>query len=128
MVIGECWGGFKFEHRQIILARSGIVPRLFKLPQVLSQIFGKKLHRDGKVTNLDSKEPVDSLFSWYDQSHLQVPEGTIMIQSSTTHTWPYPAFLYGRGSWAAVDVLYFFPDLPITFNGEITGEVFRLGQ
>ena len=25
MVIGECWGGHMFEHRQIILARSGVI-------------------------------------------------------------------------------------------------------
>ena len=35
MILGECWGGFMFEHRQIILARSGIIPRLFKLPQTV---------------------------------------------------------------------------------------------
>ena len=32
MVVGECWGGFKFENRHIIMARSGIIPRMFKLP------------------------------------------------------------------------------------------------
>ena len=32
MIIGECWGGFKFENRQILLSRSGIIPRMFKLP------------------------------------------------------------------------------------------------
>jgi hypothetical protein len=32
MVVGECWGGFKFENRHILLSRSGIIPRMFKLP------------------------------------------------------------------------------------------------
>ena len=32
MIVGECWGGFMFENRQIILSRSAIIPRLFKLP------------------------------------------------------------------------------------------------
>lgn len=32
MMIGECWGGFKFENRHIFLSRSGIIPRMFKLP------------------------------------------------------------------------------------------------
>lgn len=32
MIIGECWGGYMFENRQIILSRSGIIPRMFKLP------------------------------------------------------------------------------------------------
>lgn len=49
MVIGECWEGFKFENRQIILARSGIIPRMFRLPQQLCKLFGKKLLKDGQV-------------------------------------------------------------------------------
>jgi len=49
MIIGECWGGFMFEHRQIILARSGIIPRLYKLPIAISSLFGKRLFKDGRV-------------------------------------------------------------------------------
>lgn len=59
---------------------------------------------------------------------MQVPEGSILIQSSTAHSWPYPAFLYGKASWAAVDILFLLPDIPITFNSEVTGEIYRLGQ
>ena len=40
---------------------------------------------------------------------------------------PYPAYMYGRGAWAAVDILHFLPDVPITFMGEIRGEAYRLG-
>jgi hypothetical protein len=36
MIIGECLGGYMFEHRQIILARSGVIPRLYKLPSAIS--------------------------------------------------------------------------------------------
>ena len=55
MVIGECWGGFKFENRQIILSRSGIIPRLFKYPIAMSSMFGKKLHKDGRVENCEKQ-------------------------------------------------------------------------
>jgi hypothetical protein len=51
MIVGECWGGYMFENRQAILARSGIIPRLFKLPQAISNLFGKKLHKDGRITS-----------------------------------------------------------------------------
>jgi starch synthase len=43
MIIGECWGGRGIENRQIILTRSGVIPRMFKLPQAISSIFGKTL-------------------------------------------------------------------------------------
>jgi hypothetical protein len=41
---------------------------------------------------------------------------------------PYPAYLYGKGTWAAIDILFFMPDIPITFMGELNGEVYRVGM
>jgi starch synthase len=71
---------------------------------------------------------VKAIYDWYDQNKRQfMPDGSIILQSSSAHQWPYPAYLYGKGSWAAVDVLYFMPDIPITFMGEIDGEVYRIG-
>ena len=127
MIIGECWGGLMFEHRQIILSRSGVIPRLYTLPQKICSLFGKKLHRDGRITESEP-EQVISLRKWYEDSRRCLPEGSIMMQSSTAHSWPYPAYLYGKGTWAAVDILYLMPDIPITFMGEVDGEVLRLGQ
>ena len=68
------------------------------------------------------------LQQWFETSRKFLPEGTFLLQSSSSHIWPYPAYLYGKGTWAAVDILYFMYDIPITFMGEIDGEVFRIGQ
>lgn len=126
MIIGECWGGFKFENRHILLSRAGIIPRMFKLPQTICQIFGKRLYKDGRVLQCE-KDNVKVILDWYEKSKRQLmPEGSILLQSSTAHQYPYPAYLYGKGSWAAVDILYFMPDVPITFMGEIDGEVYRI--
>ena len=84
MIIGECWGGFKFENRQIILARSGIIPRLYKMPQAISSIFGKKLYKDGRVTPCE-KDNVLALKKWYESNRALLPEGSILLQSSTAH-------------------------------------------
>jgi len=70
---------------------------------------------------------VYALKEFVKESRLFVPDGTIMLQSSTAHSWPYPAYLYGKGTWAAVDILFFLPDIPITFMGELDGEIYRLG-
>ncbi len=45
--------------------------------------------------------------------------------STTSHIWPYPALLYKRGLWAAVDLFFFLPDIPMTFIGEYEGHAFR---
>jgi len=36
--------------------------------------------------------------------------------------------LYGKGTWASIDILYFMPDIPITFMNEIEGEVYNISQ
>lgn len=126
--IGECWGGFMFEHRQIILARSGIIPRLFRLPVALSAIMGKRLHNDGRLEECSPVETGISIKSWYDESRKFLPEGTILMQSSTSHVLPMPAYLYGKGTWAAIDTLFFMPDLPMTFMGELEGQVYKIGE
>ena len=127
MIIGECWGGFMFEHRQIILARSGVIPRLYKMPQTLCSVVGKKLNKDGRLVECE-KQSVTVMKKWYEDSRFCMPEGFIQLQSSTAHSWPYPAYMYGKASWAAVDILYFMPDIPITFMGEVDGDVHRLGS
>jgi len=72
MIIGECWGGFMFEHRQIILARSGIIPRLYKLPMAISSLFGKKLLKDGRV-EAQPKDSVIAIKKWHDESKRFLP-------------------------------------------------------
>lgn len=81
---------------------------------------------DGRVNDAP-KEGVEVLSKWYEESKLCLPEGSVVIQSSTAHSWPYPAYLYGKGTWAAIDVLFFLPDVPITFMGELDGEIYRIG-
>lgn len=85
MVVGECWGGFKFENRQIIMARSGIIPRMFKLPQAICQIFGKTLYKDGRVVTRE-KDSVKAINQWYElNKSAYLPEGSILLQSSSAH-------------------------------------------
>lgn len=124
LIVGECLGGSSLENRQGILARSGIVPRLFKLPVALAALFGKKLLRSGQVIGC-KPETVSTIKNWYESNRKFTPEGSYLIQSSTSHIWPYPALLYGRGALSAVDILFFMPDIPMTFMGETQGHVYR---
>ena len=103
---------------------SGPIPRVYNIPMALSTIFGEKLHRDGSIISCERKD-VNVFRSWYEYSRKFNPVGSLMIQSTTSHCWPYPALLYKRGTWAAVDVFFFLPDIPMTFIGEQDGHAFR---
>jgi len=109
------------------MARSAVIPRLYKLPIAISSLFGKSLSKDGTV-NSTHKSSVVAIKKWYDETRRFLPDGTILLQSSTAHTLPYPAYLYGKGTWASIDILYFMPDIPITFMNEIEGEVYNISQ
>ena len=115
----------KFYQRHISLTKSGIIPRLYTLPIILCEVLGKKIQRDGRI---DSVPPTDITLikEWYNENYKELPEGALLIQSSSGQVWPYPSLLYGRGNWSAVDLLFSLPDIPMTFMDEIDGEAYRV--
>ena len=122
---GECWLSGRFSNRHIILSKSGIIPRMYTLPILLSEILGKKIQRDGRIETIAPRN-VETIKNWYNENYKGLPEGAILVQSSSGQIWPYPALLYGRGNWAAVDLLFTLPDVPMTFMNEIDGEAYRV--
>jgi glycogen synthase len=123
-IVADIWHGSGLEDRDRVIARSGPIPRLYDLPIKLASIFGKRLHKNGGFEPIEKRD-VSVMRTWYDERKRKMPEGAIIIQSSTGHSLPYPALLYGRGAWAAVDVLFFMPDIPMTFIGEQAGFTYR---
>lgn len=113
-----------FEGRELNIIKSGPVPRVYSLPYALSSIFGIKLHPDGAITQCEKKN-ANVFRSWYENMRKNQPLGSLVVQSTTSHSWPYPALLYKRGTWAAIDLIFFFPDIPMTFIGEQDGHAFR---
>ncbi|MBR6133851.1 MAG: glycogen/starch synthase, partial [Bacilli bacterium] len=123
---GECWLNEKFSNnRHVALSRSGIIPRMYTLPIILTEILGKKINRDGRIEKTEPKD-VSLLKKWYDENYRELPDGALLVQSSSGQIWPYPALLYGRGTWSAVDLLFTLPDIPMTFMEEIDGEAYRV--
>lgn len=54
-----------------------------------------------------------------------MPTGAILIQSTSDHSWPYPAYLCQKSVWSFIDLFFFMPDIPMTFMGEIDGHIYR---
>lgn len=123
--VGECWSSQKFHNRHIVLAKSGVIPRMYTLPRALSAVFGRRIHRNGYI-ELCKPSSVSIFKDWLTENYQLLPEGSVVIQSSCGQVWPYPALLYGRGNWSAVDLLFSLPDVPMTFMEEINGEAYRV--
>ena len=124
LILAESMTATGFEGREINIIKSGPIPRVYNLPYALASIFGQKLHPDGTITYCEKKN-ANVFRSWYENIRKNQPAGSIVAQSTTSHSWPYPALLYKRGTWAAVDLIFFLPDLPMTFIGEQDGHAFR---
>ena len=123
---GECWLNEKFSNnRHVNLSKSGIIPRMYTLPIIICDILGKKISRNGYIEKTNPGN-VKLLRDWFTQNYAELPDGALLVQSSTGQIWPYPALLYGRGNWCAVDLLFSLPDIPMTFMDEIDGEAYRV--
>jgi hypothetical protein len=70
------------------------------------------------MTGIERK-PVSLFKKWYSMQRSILPPGSIVVQSTTYHTWPYPALLYKKGTWAVIDLYFMLNDIPMTFLGEL---------
>ena len=123
--LGECWLEERYSQRHVSLVKSGIIPRMYTLPVIISQMLGKKILHNGNIESVQP-ENVSIIKEWYEENYKNLPEGSILVQSSSGQVWPYPALLYGKGNWSAVDLLFTLPDVPMTFMNEIDGEAYRV--
>ena len=86
------------------------------MPKALSRIVGYSLHESGSLKEAPEKSLL-SLKKWYEQIKKLMPKNSIIIQSTTSHVWPNPAYLFKQATWAFVDLFYFLPEIPMTFIG-----------
>lgn len=109
-IIAEC----HFQ-RESLLTCSGTIVHSVRVPQILASISGKSLRRDGTVAGLPAaKRSTARTFSRLMKNETQyLPKGALLINCTCTHLSPYPAVLFGRRSWLAVDIIHFLPGIPM---------------
>ena len=76
------------------------------------------------MVSMDRKN-ITTLRKYLEQTSKEYPRGSIIVQSTTYHSWPYPALIFKRGTWAAIDLFFTLTSVPMTFLGEQEGHVFR---
>lgn len=94
------------------------------MTKAVAQIVGINLNENGSVSKIEPKN-VTLLKKWYEEIHKFLPERAILIQSTSSHAWPYPSFIFKKATWAFIDLLFFLPEIPMTFIGEQDGKAYR---
>ncbi|CAK56931.1 unnamed protein product (macronuclear) [Paramecium tetraurelia] len=98
---------------KINLIQSGVIPRL---PIAIASIFEENLKKNGTMVKMERKN-VNAIKKWIEYTAKQYPAGSIIVQSTTYNSWPYPALIYKRGTGSNY--------IPMTFMGEEEGFAFR---
>lgn len=110
-----------FWGREAMGIRSGLIPYASKLPTSISSLFNLAVHKDGTISQLSEKRDVSVLYDWYQIEREKYPQNSLLIFASSWHHYYYPSSLYGLGAWATVDLLFFLPEIPMTYIGEELG-------
>lgn len=86
------------------------------MTKAVSQLMGLNLQENGSIDQIPPKNML-SLKIWYEEQLKSLPKNAIMAQSTSSHAWPYPAFLFKKATWAFIDLIFFLPEIPMTFIG-----------
>ena len=106
--IGECWINEKYyfkPKRHINLIKSGVIPRMNFLPIIMNELL---ILKNQKITEL--------IENCYKEIYKGLPEEAIMFQSS--YTIPFLSNINQKVIFPIIDLLFFLPDIPITFMEE----------
>jgi len=125
LIIAEC----NFQREPQLLA-SGVITHSIRIPQILCSVAGKSLRRDGSVAPLPAskRSTAKTLSRVLKADRDLLPNDAIMIQCSCNHSSPFPAALYGRKSWMAVDLVNLLPGIPMLLFGEDAGIAYRMNM
>jgi len=117
-------------HREVEIVQSGMIAQSLRVPQILASVAGRSLRRDGSVAKIamNKKSTAKTLTRVLRNDAEYMPKNPIMIQSTCTHSSPYPGGLYGRKSWIVVDLMYLLPGVPMLLFGEDAGRALRLNM
>mmetsp|Transcript_9844 Transcript_9844/g.30033 ORF Transcript_9844/g.30033 Transcript_9844/m.30033 type:complete len:1593 (-) Transcript_9844:1566-6344(-) len=124
-IIAEC----HFQ-REALLTSSGSIVHSVRIPQILASIGGKSMRRDGTVAGIpQNKRSTARTFARLMKNESQyLPKGALIINCTCTHLSPYPAVLFGRRAWLAVDLVNFISGIPMVVLGEETGRSYRFNM
>ena len=115
--LGECWineKNMKIKRHKNLL-KSGIIPRMNYLPIIINELLGIQLKNDGSMDKIPEKN-VNLLEKCYNEIYKELPEGSLIIQN--TYPQSFLSYINEKVLFPIVDLLFFLPDIPITYMEE----------
>ena len=115
----------KYTNRQFILSKSGLIPEIYILPEVITHLYEINLGID-PLSSFMKKSSINHMLRAYNEySNKNMPLNTQCIISSGNDIWPYPNLLFGNGALPYITALFTMDYIPMTFMDEIHGELRR---
>ena len=113
--IGECLINEKSlnQKRHLNLIKSGIIPRMYHIPIIVSELIGKQIYDVG-LTEKTSAKNYNLLENYYNELYKILPEGFRIIQSSFPLS--FLSYLNEKVILSIFNLLFFLPEIPITFT------------
>ena len=112
----------KYNNREFILGKSGLVPKLNILPEIFTHLYNINTGINNIVPTFQKSSINDIIKQYYSLLSDNLPLNSFFISSSGGTIWPYPSLLYGPGCIPYITALFTLNNIPMTYINEIYGK------
>ena len=112
----------KYNNREFILGKSGLVPKLNILPEIFTHLYAINTGINNIVPSFNKISINDIIKNYYNLLLDNLPLNSYFISASGGTIWPYPTLLYGPGCIPYITALFTLNNIPMTYMNEIYGK------
>ena len=109
----------KYNNREYVLGKSGLVPKLNMLPEIFTYIYNIVTGINNIIPSFKKTSINDIIKNYYSLLSDNLPLNSYFISASGGTIWPYPSLLYGPGCIPYITALFTLNNIPMTYFNEI---------
>ena len=112
----------KYNNREFILGKSGLVPKLNILPEIFTHLYNINTGINNIIPSFKKSSINDIIKQYYNLLSDNLPLNSFFISASGGTIWPYPSLLYGPGCIPYITAIFTLNNIPMTYINEIYGK------
>ena len=112
----------KYNNREYVLGKSGLVPKINMFPEVFTNIYNISTGINNIIPSFKKTSINDIIKNYYSLLTNNLPLNSYFISASGGTIWPYPSLLYGPGCIPYITALFSLNNIPMTYFNEIYGK------